>query len=353
MGCLKLAYRTNDTALKVAHRKYVSDRNSYAEAYRYGFNGKEKDNEVNVDGGDYGFEARIFDSRIGKFLSTDPRQMEYLWQSPYAYFKNAPISILDYKGMGAALSSKKQGEGEGKDNTWWRRMRWNIKSFLLTGSTKCISEEDKSNSVNKDIIQIIVRKKNGSASYNGKWMPINCRSSEKPGPSSTPPGSSTVPGAPGSLFAGPPTPATMATTTGLGFLYSDAMYPTGGTPPGPLAGVINTTATLPVTPFGTGNVNVAFSNNIATATPPWTDAVNNNVLITNAATGAILWQYNAGLVAPTATVVANFAVTPGTTLNIIITPVMPGAIPAGSLMGTIQGVFNNDRFFLRLNFTSP
>ena len=36
--------------------------------YKYGFNGKEKDNEVNVDGGDYDFGARIYDSRLGRWL---------------------------------------------------------------------------------------------------------------------------------------------------------------------------------------------------------------------------------------------------------------------------------------------
>ncbi len=40
--------------------------------YRYGFNGKENDNEVKGEGNqqDYGF--RIYDPRLGRFLSVDP-----------------------------------------------------------------------------------------------------------------------------------------------------------------------------------------------------------------------------------------------------------------------------------------
>ena len=49
-------------------------------AYRFGFNGKEKDNE-SLEGA-YAFEARIFDSRLGKFLSLYPRMGEYACQTP-------------------------------------------------------------------------------------------------------------------------------------------------------------------------------------------------------------------------------------------------------------------------------
>ena len=37
--------------------------------YRYGFNGKEKDSETYT--GSVAFEARIYDSRLGRFLTKD------------------------------------------------------------------------------------------------------------------------------------------------------------------------------------------------------------------------------------------------------------------------------------------
>lgn len=40
--------------------------------YRYGFNGKENDNEVKGSGNQYDYGFRIYDPRIGRFLSTDP-----------------------------------------------------------------------------------------------------------------------------------------------------------------------------------------------------------------------------------------------------------------------------------------
>lgn len=68
--------------------------------YRFSFNGKEKDNEVSGDGNTIAFEARIYDSRLGRFFSTDPWEYKYAWQSTYAYYRNSPISQIDFLGMG-------------------------------------------------------------------------------------------------------------------------------------------------------------------------------------------------------------------------------------------------------------
>jgi len=78
-------------------REYVADT---TDNYRFGFNGKETDNETYGDGNCIAFEERIFDSRLAKYFSTDPRQKEYAWQSTYVYFKNSPISNLDLLGGG-------------------------------------------------------------------------------------------------------------------------------------------------------------------------------------------------------------------------------------------------------------
>jgi len=76
----------------------VMDGRSYNnEKYRFGFNGKEKEDGMD---GVYAFEARIFDSRIARWFSTDPREGDYAWQSTYAYYKNSPISTLDFLGKG-------------------------------------------------------------------------------------------------------------------------------------------------------------------------------------------------------------------------------------------------------------
>src|SRR5690606_9621159 len=42
------------------------------DAYRYGFNGKENDNEVKGEGNQQDYGMRIYDTRLGRFLSVDP-----------------------------------------------------------------------------------------------------------------------------------------------------------------------------------------------------------------------------------------------------------------------------------------
>jgi RHS repeat-associated protein len=45
--------------------------------YRYGFNGKENDNEVKGEGNQQDYGMRIYDPRLGRFLSVDPITDEY------------------------------------------------------------------------------------------------------------------------------------------------------------------------------------------------------------------------------------------------------------------------------------
>ncbi len=67
--------------------------------YRYGFNGKEEDDEVKGDGNqqDYGF--RIYDSRLAKFLSVDPLTNDYPELTPYQFASNSPIGFIDLDGL--------------------------------------------------------------------------------------------------------------------------------------------------------------------------------------------------------------------------------------------------------------
>ncbi|MCB0510232.1 MAG: phosphodiester glycosidase family protein [Bacteroidetes bacterium] len=72
------------------------------EEYRFGFNGMEKDGEdwTGNDGSHLDFGARIYNSRLGKFLSIDPLTRDYPWQTPYAYHRNSPIALIDWNGYG-------------------------------------------------------------------------------------------------------------------------------------------------------------------------------------------------------------------------------------------------------------
>jgi RHS repeat-associated protein len=74
--------------------------------YRYGFNGKENDNDVKGEGNqqDYGF--RIYDPRLGRFLSQDPLFKSYPWYTPYQFAGNKPIAFIDRDGLEEARADE-------------------------------------------------------------------------------------------------------------------------------------------------------------------------------------------------------------------------------------------------------
>jgi len=71
--------------------------NDTASTYRYGFNGKEKDNSfASTTDYDYGF--RVYSPKIAKFLSVDPLMKSYPWNSPFAFAENDVIRSVDLDG---------------------------------------------------------------------------------------------------------------------------------------------------------------------------------------------------------------------------------------------------------------
>lgn len=83
----------------------MPDRTETYEGYRYGFNGKENDNEVKGSGNqlDYGF--RIYDPRLCRFLSVDPLTKEYPWYTPYQFSGNKPIWCVDIDGLEEGIAT--------------------------------------------------------------------------------------------------------------------------------------------------------------------------------------------------------------------------------------------------------
>lgn len=67
---------------------------SNSATYRYGFNGKENDQETNTQ--DYGM--CIYDPRVGRFLSVDPLAKAYSMLTPYQFASNRPIDGIDQDG---------------------------------------------------------------------------------------------------------------------------------------------------------------------------------------------------------------------------------------------------------------
>ncbi|MBK7309629.1 MAG: RHS repeat-associated core domain-containing protein [Sphingobacteriaceae bacterium] len=69
-----------------------------SDKYRYSFNGQEKDDEVKGGGNSYDYGARIYDPRLGKWLSVDPFATNYVSFSPYCFVGNSPIIAVDPDG---------------------------------------------------------------------------------------------------------------------------------------------------------------------------------------------------------------------------------------------------------------
>ena len=67
-------------------------------SYRYGFNGKENDNEVKGEGNEQDYGLRIYDPRVGRFLSVDPLTKKYPELTPYQFASNTPIEAVDLDG---------------------------------------------------------------------------------------------------------------------------------------------------------------------------------------------------------------------------------------------------------------
>ncbi|MBK7444129.1 MAG: hypothetical protein IPI65_22130 [Bacteroidetes bacterium] len=67
--------------------------------YRYGFNGKEFDTDTYGEGNIYDYGFRVYNPRIGKFLSTDPLSRNYPWYTPYQFAGNKPIVAIDLDGL--------------------------------------------------------------------------------------------------------------------------------------------------------------------------------------------------------------------------------------------------------------
>ena len=88
--------------MMMPERKY-----SAFEVYRYGFNGKENDNEVKGEGNQQDYGMRFYDPRLGRFLSVDPLQDEYPELTSYQFASNDPIRNIDLDGLeGSDYSGK-------------------------------------------------------------------------------------------------------------------------------------------------------------------------------------------------------------------------------------------------------
>lgn len=80
------------------YRKPIKGLQGCGVSYRFSFNGKENDNETYGEGNALDFGARIYDARLGRWLSLDPFQAKYPSLSPYNFVANSPNIFIDPDG---------------------------------------------------------------------------------------------------------------------------------------------------------------------------------------------------------------------------------------------------------------
>ncbi len=83
------------------------------DSYRYGFNGMEKVDEVKGGGNSYDFGARLYNPRIGRWMSRDPHESKYPAVSGYVFSLNSPLLFKDVDGKDAIVTVQKDTKGGG------------------------------------------------------------------------------------------------------------------------------------------------------------------------------------------------------------------------------------------------
>ena len=76
----------------------LAERTISGDGYRYGFQGQEMDDEFGGSGNSIDFGARMYDPRLGRWLSCDPQSKKQPSQSPYKAFLNNPNLFVDPDG---------------------------------------------------------------------------------------------------------------------------------------------------------------------------------------------------------------------------------------------------------------
>lgn len=99
--------------------------NLNAAGHTYGFNGQMNDAEFKGAGNSLDFGARIYDPRLGRFLSRDPKSATFNDLSPYHFAVNNPIRFIDENG----------------EYSVWRHYLMTKKALLKAGFSENIARE--------------------------------------------------------------------------------------------------------------------------------------------------------------------------------------------------------------------
>ncbi|MCB0478715.1 MAG: hypothetical protein KDC84_11150 [Crocinitomicaceae bacterium] len=90
-------------------------------AYRYGFQGQEKDDEIKGEGNSVNYKYRMHDVRIGRFFAVDPLAPQYPHNSPYAFSENMVIHMKELEGLEATTATFEPSTNENGETKYEER----------------------------------------------------------------------------------------------------------------------------------------------------------------------------------------------------------------------------------------
>ena len=122
----------------------VPNRHGSSNSYRYGFNGKEKDDEIKGQGNHYDYGMRNSDPRTGRFFSVDPLTKTFPFYSPYHFAGNTPIAAIDLDGEEPKIVVTNKVTGHTKMHVYGMQ---NVETILVRTYKAIIQYTDKKGNV--------------------------------------------------------------------------------------------------------------------------------------------------------------------------------------------------------------
>ena len=117
----------------------LAERTISGDGYRYAFQGQENDDEIKGDGNSYDFGNRMYDPRVGRWMSVDKLADEFPSKSPYIFVSNNPIINIDPDGNADIYFNGKWIGNDGKDDniivvTTDRKIKREVKKATRKGT---------------------------------------------------------------------------------------------------------------------------------------------------------------------------------------------------------------------------
>jgi RHS repeat-associated protein len=120
--------------MEMPNRNFTAGGNDY----RYGFNGKEKDDEIKGEANSLDFGVRMYDPRTGRWNTLDRYSAKYPGDSPFSFALNTPISAVDPDGnliifIGGLRLSERDRDQAGSKHAGERGGMTGIYNYDATG----------------------------------------------------------------------------------------------------------------------------------------------------------------------------------------------------------------------------